>query len=404
MFLYAPNRYRESIKAGESYKILVDSVEQRKAFRVETIRGWPVLTLRHSALESAGLPPDAFSREKRGAVELELRNLSGSEERAKKVFASIQFNRQNEVVHLHVGKLEAKHGDLFELLDAREHTQQKFISDFNSHRPEGLNATLGFEDNKLGLEVDDRHFAFLESHLRPYNLEACLAARFQDGKRQFRFWFDGERSRAEYDGTGMIKRFVATDDRLKFHVPKEREVTAVRKTLRPEIDSFMTARIMDELRLLSKTEGEEQNYAFEANHAISRHVNSVLSSVESRTERIAAKGKIAEEVNPAILSLAGWAEIRRHRGGDREERGGSTDPGPDSLMRSPLGELRFVEHKWYTDQELAFREAKRQLEGYKDYDIGPETRDVKGAFAAVLDWNPSNARGRLRVRRAWSRE
>jgi hypothetical protein len=351
------------------------------------------------------LPPNLFSREKRGAVELELRNLSGLEERAKKVFASIQFNRQNEVVHLHVGKLGAKHGDLFELLDAREHTQQKFIRDFNSHRPEGLNATLGFGGDKLGLEVDGRHFAFLESHLRPYNLEACQAARFQDGKRQFRLWFDGERSRVEYDGTGMIKRFVATDNRLKFlYVPQEREVTAVRRPLHQEIDPFMTARIMDKVRLVSKTEGDEQNYEFEADQAIGRHVNSVLSDVESKTERIAARGRIAEEVNPAILSLAGWVEIRRHRGGESGQRAGPTDPGPDSLMRSPSSELCFVEHKWFTNAQQAFKEAKRQLESYRDYDTGPETRNVKGAYAAVLDWNPTDARGRLRVRRVWSRE
>ena len=73
-------------------------------------------------------------------------------------------------------------------------------------------------------------------------------------------------------------------------------------------------------------------------------------------------------------------------------------------MRSPSSELCLVEHKWFTNPRQAFKEAKRQLESYKDYDVGPETRNVKGAFAAILEWNPMNTKGRLLVRRVWSRE
>ena len=39
IFLYSPSQYRQNLKPGESYKIVVISIEQRKSFRVETIRG-----------------------------------------------------------------------------------------------------------------------------------------------------------------------------------------------------------------------------------------------------------------------------------------------------------------------------------------------------------------------------
>jgi hypothetical protein len=349
---------------------------------------------------------NTFSREKRGILELRLRNVSSPEKELRHAFASTQFNRESLVVHLHVAKLIAKRGDMFELLSAQSLSQEQFIQDFNQHRPEALdNAKLNIRGNKLGLEVDERYFPFTDFRLRPYNLEMCLVARFQKGKRRFRFWFDGDDSRAEYDGAGKVRRFIATEDRLKFtYVPEEREVTAARVPLVPEIDSFITSRILEKVELVSETGEECPCYHFEVDPLIQRHVAFALSRTESKQERIAVRGRIAEEINPAILWKAGWIEVRRHPRSIRNEETGPTYPGPDSLMRrKSSGDLYLFEHKWWTDPEFAFREAHAQLRHYRECDIGPETRDVKGAFAAVLDWNPFSAQGELRVQESWKK-
>ena len=368
---------------------------------------WPQLTLRQAALESAGLLRRPFSKDMQGILELKIRSLSTSENRTRKVFGAMQFNRKSKIVHLRVGKLGGKHGDLFELLTVRAYSQEQFIEDFNSHRGENMkNSGLSFRRNMLGLEADDHFFPFKDSHLDSYSLEVLLAARFQEGKRQFRFWFDGEHSRAAYDGIGKISRFITTQNRLKFvFVPKEREVTAARVSLRQEIERFETGLIINKVRLISKEEGMEERISFEVDSSIQSHVNSRISHAETKPELIAEIGKMAEEINPAILSHAGWIEVRRHPGPESQRRMGSTYPGPDGLMRrESSSDLYFFEHKWWTYPDPAFRQASIQLEYYKDYDIGPETRNVKGAFAAILDWNPSNSRGELRLRKAWSKE
>ena len=41
LLLVCSLRDRQNLKARESYKIVLISIEQRKSFRVETIRGWP---------------------------------------------------------------------------------------------------------------------------------------------------------------------------------------------------------------------------------------------------------------------------------------------------------------------------------------------------------------------------
>ncbi len=407
IFLYAPFEYRQNLKARESYKIVLISIEQRKSFRVETIRGWPQLTFRQAALESAGLPHERFSKDRRGILELGIRSLSASENLTRKVFGEMQLNRESKIVHLRVGKLGGKQGDLFELLTVRAYSQEQFIKDFNSHRQEDMkNARLSFRENTLGLKVDGHFFPFKDSHLDSYSLEVLLVARFQEGKRQFRFWFDGEHSRAAYDGTGKISRFIATRDRLKFvFVPKEREVTAARASLRQEIEQFKTGLIIDKVRLLSKEEGTENRFSFEVDSSVQNHVNSRLSHAESKYEIIAEKGKVAEEINPAILSHAGWIEVRRHPSSEGQWQMGSTYPGPDSLMRrESSSDLYFFEHKWWTYLEPAFKQASIQLGQYKNYDIGPETRKVKGAYAALLDWDCANSTGELHLRKVWPKE
>jgi len=319
----------------------------------------------------------------------------------------MQFNRKSKVVHLRVDKLGGKHGDLFELLTVRAYSQEQFIEDFNSHKGEDIkNSRLTFRRNMLGLEVGGRFFPFKDSHLDSYSLEVLLAARFQEGKRQFRFWFDGEHSRAAYDGTGKISRFIATQNRLKFvFVPREREVTAARVSLRQEIEQFETGLIVNKVRLISKQEGTEERISFEVDSSVQGHVNSRISHAETKAELIAEIGQMAEEINPAILSHAGWIEVRRHPGSESQQRMGSTYPGPDGLMRrESSSDLYFFEHKWWTYLEPAFKQASIQLEHYKDYGIGPQTRSVKGAFAAILHWNPANSTGELRLRKVWSKE
>lgn len=80
-----------------------------------------------------------------------MRDLSKADHPERVLFGPTEFQKDAIRVHLNVGKLGAKQGDSFELRSAKEYSQDRFISDFNAHRSEGMqNATLGFKEERFG--------------------------------------------------------------------------------------------------------------------------------------------------------------------------------------------------------------------------------------------------------------
>src|SRR5207249_11045595 len=143
------------------------------------------------------------------------------------------------------------------------------------------------------------------------------------------------------------------------------------------------------------------DYKFEADFSLHEYVYSKLIGLKGGAYN-KARGNLGEDLVPAILSLSGWKEIKRHPLDTSENRVGCSKHGPDSLQYFHLDNRHYLfETKWRKDVQQATLEALAEIRDKIVVRRAP--KEVSGALIGILDWELGRKRGALHVQEAWRR-
>ena len=199
------------VTPGMKHDLIIDHIAEKRQFEVIS-RPEPVLTIPMRSLESAGISFDKSDSRSR-IIRFEMQNRSQADRGPERYFGTYVTSQKS--IRLYVGDRDAKVGDRFDLLRAREYTNADFAKDFNAHLgKETQNASLMVKGEELALQVDGKEFHISEHRLTTYHLQAGLYARFDGAKGDVRFWFDGKGIRPVYESRDRILGFQTSEHKL----------------------------------------------------------------------------------------------------------------------------------------------------------------------------------------------
>lgn len=400
--IFVPREYRDLVRSGEKYNLVVTSIEEKRNSTVFAYDGRNRLVLRRGLLESAGLNRRKFGGE---IVEVDVRNNSRPNEPIRRLFGKVEVSCGN--VKLNAGVMEVRKGESLEVSKARYYEIGDFVRDFNATKPRVMdNVRMWSEGDKIGLEVKGQKFPFTEYRLSCKNLQVFLEARSGPGRRVLKFWFDGGNITPKLDEIGRIQKFESFSNGLFVYAGDADAMKVTRidsgRTLKLKPERLDPHQLLEKITLVSKPDNVEGQFRFEADSSLSAYVSSRLAGERKRSSFRMEKGQIAEEICSCVLSKAGWREIRRHPSVKDQNIGHPSRPGPDSIQQfQATGEMYLFEFRWFANVQYAIRTA--ELEAKRRYREWYSVEEVKGAYIAVLDWDRRRSQGILHVKRVWSK-
>jgi hypothetical protein len=418
IFIFAPREHAKEIKPGEEHVITVLSITEKRTLTVSGEGHTTRLTPQKRALEALGI--DVDSMKKAGAddrlVELTVKNLSSADASEKTIYGRVE--PREGALPLSIPNIGGKHGDIFELVKAREHTVENFVNDFNKHRGDAAkNVRLLFEGEKLYMEVDGKKFQAKSYKLDVHHLQTFLNLEVEPFKQDIRFWYDGERitpkfaqsSKLMEDGSKpspiswRITSFEASERGLGItFVMGDRTITT-----RSAPDTLAERMSMEEIsENVSPVAGDklEGSHSIRIEDKLVSHINDRITRTKwSNSPYFFERGGLGEDIGAAAWSKMGWDEVERH---PFDPNGPGRDPhknGTDALYRNRrTGELVLVEFKWQENADAGLERGVEEVRARRKRETNhPVYGEIGGAYVASLNLDLRSNRGELRVKRAW---
>jgi hypothetical protein len=159
--------------------------------------------------------------------------------------------------------------------------------------------------------------------------------------------------------------------------------------------------LMEGIRVISRPEGIDGKYTFEAGNELRDYVRKKLEGASTLRGFTTLKGTLGERIVPFILKND-WELIMEHSNVLMGKALSCHRPGPDNLIAlKTTRELYHFEVKWYKNLAQAMAAGSKDACEYRpDKRASNKYGKVVGAYVAALDWNPEKTDGDLHVKRA----
>lgn len=347
-----------------------------------------VLRVPKKDLEGGGYdPPD-----RNAVVQLGLKDVETED--VEIVFA--RYNASDRRAEAYVGDVGGEKGSRYELVEAKEYDEDRFVRDFERGRCEHLqNVRLEHEEDKVLLRVDDRRVEVEEYRLSTSGSHVIMRGKL-DGEDSCKIENDGRHSSFRFGRDYPVEGMKMEGDDLAVRYSqswnekheKRLHLERLEAPERPSLNQFGREEMLDHVKMLDHPERVEGVYQFVLDRQSQSEVQRLLEDAERRGDGQYGlmKAEISERMVPNMLELVGWERLQWHPFNESKKEGASIT-GPDWLLRTPDGRLVLTEFKWWADSERA--EYKGESQVAKNLRDHPYFKDEKvvGAYVATVRWD-----------------
>lgn len=386
--------------AGHEAKAEPEVEEVRTLEAVDYGKG-AVLRVPKTDLEEAGFQPEAGQN---SIVELGLKNAENEE--VETVFA--RYVASDRRAEAYVGDIGGEKGSRYELVEAREYDEDRFVRDFERGKCEHLqNVGLEHAEDKLFLVVDNRKVELEDYRLSTSGSDAVLRGKI-DGDSNCKIGFDGKRASVRFGRDYPVEGMrMDGDDLVVGYAQSRREKHEHRLYLehlqtpeQPSLNQFGKPEMREHVTMFDHPERVEGMYQFVLDKVTQKEAGTLLDGALERGDNQYGlmKAEISERLVPNLLEFAGWERIEWHPFNESRKEGASAN-GTDWLLRTPDGKLVLTEVKWWTDIERA--EYKGEPQVVKDLDSHQYYKGEKivGAYVALVYWDVDDSPMKVYLKR-----
>ena len=384
MTLFLGKEAEGKLKPREKYGVVIDSVSERRDFRVMGKRS--MVEINEPSMNSLGLSVQA--NRKNEIIELPFKNMARPGATPARYFVNSKPDANRIVLEL--GKTRGKRGDVLRIENPRRYVIRQFVNEFKSHKPESLkNVDLDLNKDHITMYVDGKRILLREPQLVAYGLQAKLTANIETTGRKIIFYFDGERVSSRLFRFHQIQSMKTSDTGLEIAYFKDRKES---RTFLLRFDPFDNRVLDGNVKLVSRPKGEDSSYHFRVSPSLRDYLESKLNRLREdlgkyghRTE----KGNISEEIQHHLLSMIpGWEKVAEHPFNTSLKVDSARKVGPDSIYRlKEENELDFVEMKWDNEPSDAFSAGSKQIRKYLSKYPVYNMEAVKGGYVGIINWD-----------------
>jgi hypothetical protein len=365
--------------SGQRCKIAIDSVTERKHFRVSSGER-RIIEMWYPAMNSVGFPKAGrFSKD--SIVEFQAASKSEPGEAPKRCFVIVRPTQQT--MEMRVRRLGFRPKDIVKITGSRSYNIRDFVKDFNTHQRVGLeNTLLKLRQGVLTMLVDDRRIELRNPRLNTVALQVILSAEIGNSKRLTRFLFDGERTNPRID---LFRIYKVEASQLGLRISYMKDKSRVR-SFHHSFEEFGPKHLCG-IRLISPPEAENDSFHYRVSAKFQADVTSRLA--ESSDNRRLVKGTISEKIQRHILSsMPDWFEVEEHPFDKVRKTDDSRQNGPDGLWRlKTTGEFNYLEFKWRQGSKDSYYQGQDEVRRYLAKYPAYQGKRVSGGYVGLIEWN-----------------